>query len=179
MNAFQYDAQRDGFTCPAGQFLQRWNREEPRRRTRYRAPAGICARCPLKSQCSDAKRGRLLSRYDLQEHIDWADGCGSRGLRRRLMERRKIRAEGSFADAANNHGYKRARWRGLGKVELQNVLIATIQNLRKLVRALHAGPKAPAAAKRLIPGLLIVLRLLRETPVRFPCDLQRPTSIFC
>lgn len=66
--------------------------------------------------------------------IDCADGCGSRGRRRHLMRRRKIRVEGSFADAANNHGYKRARWRGRERMTVQNLMIATVQNTRKLLR---------------------------------------------
>jgi Transposase DDE domain len=44
-----------------------------------------------------------------------------------------ILVERSFADAANRHGFKRARWRGLIKQSIQDLLIATIQNLRKLV----------------------------------------------
>lgn len=144
---FRYDAQRDGFTCPAGQFLGFWNREEARQRTRYRAAAGVCAACPLQSQCTTSQTGRLLSRYDLQEYIDWADACGSRSWRRGMMRRRKIRAEGSFADAANNHGYKRARWRGLGKVTVQNLMVAAVQNIRKLIRAIRriTNPAGKAA----------------------------------
>ncbi|MDP7220245.1 MAG: IS1182 family transposase [Arenicellales bacterium] len=142
---FHYDAQADGFICPAGQFLKRWNREEAKRRTRYRAAGRTCANCRLKSKCTDGKTGRIISRYDLQESIDWADSQGPLSWRRRLMRRRKIRAEGSFADAANNHSYKRARWRRLSKVKIKNVLIATIQNVRKLMRA---SPPRP------YPGLL-------------------------
>ena len=37
--------------------------------------------------------------------------------------------ERSFADAANRHGFKRAGWRGLVKQPIQDLLIATIQNL--------------------------------------------------
>jgi hypothetical protein len=61
-----------------------------------------------------------------------------------MMRRRKIRAEGTFADAANNHGFKRARWRGLVKVRIQNILIATMQNARKLIRA-GRGPQNTCA----------------------------------
>lgn len=42
--------------------------------------------------------------------------------------------EGSFADAANNHGFKRSRWRGLEKVTIQNFLIAAVQNIRILIK---------------------------------------------
>ncbi len=155
---FHYDASGDCFVCPAGQVLKRWNREPKRRRTRYRTARGVCPSCPLKSQCTDSRSARLLSRYDLQAYIDWADGCWSRGMRRWLMRRRKIRAEGSFADAANNHGYKRARWRGLWKMHIQNVLIATIQNLRKLLRKGRFGK--PGAAEAVLSALFTRIQCL-------------------
>ena len=56
--------------------------------------------------------------------------------------------EGSFADAANNHHYKRARWRGLANMRIQNLLVAACQNLRKLLKA-EKRRKTPA--NRLIP----------------------------
>jgi len=164
---FHYDAEVDGFICPAGQFLKRRNREEARRRTRYRAAKGVCENCPLKNQCTDGKTGRMLSRYDLQEYIDWADSQGPGSWRRRLMRRRKVRAEGSFADAANNHGYKRARWRGLAKVGIQNVLIATVQNVRKLMRA---SPKR-ACCGALQKALLAAHRVF-FTPREAMCRLR-------
>jgi hypothetical protein len=42
--------------------------------------------------------------------------------------------EGSFADAANNHGFKRSRWRGLWRQTVQDYMIAVCQNLRILVK---------------------------------------------
>ena len=42
--------------------------------------------------------------------------------------------EGSFADAAGNHGFKRARWRRLHNQQIQDLLIATCQNVRILMR---------------------------------------------
>jgi len=63
------------------------------------------------------------------------------------MSRRKYKAEGSFADGANNYGFKRARWRGLDKMEIQNLMIAAIQNLGKLLRYDGFGGRLIAAAK--------------------------------
>ena len=51
--------------------------------------------------------------------------------------------EGSFADAVNNHGFKRARWRRLQRQQIQDDLIATVQNVRILLR--HARNPDPAA----------------------------------
>ena len=57
------------------------------------------------------------------------------------MSRRRFVIEGSFADAANNHGYKRARWRRIWRVTIQNFLIAALQNLRKLLSFITKKPR--------------------------------------
>jgi len=44
----------------------------------------------------------------------------------------RLLLEGSFADAANNHGFKRARWRRLLRQQIQDYLTAAIQNIRIL-----------------------------------------------
>jgi hypothetical protein len=52
--------------------------------------------------------------------------------------------EASFADATNNHHFKRARWRRLWRQQIQDYLIAAIQNARILLK--HYQPKRTAAA---------------------------------
>lgn len=129
---FIYDPATDTYRCPAGETLTRYGICDNRRR--YRTRHGVCSACPLQTQCTASSQGRVLSRQVRQDAIDWADTCLRPAQRKTRMRRRKIRAEGSFADAANRHGYKRARWRRLQRVTMQNQLIATVQNLRKLLR---------------------------------------------
>jgi len=146
---FRYDEQHDEYICPAGHRLKRKPARRRRRSdtpVRYYADADRCQSCPLREQCTKNANGRTIVRDPDQWYVEWADGCGSRAERRRLQGRRRVVAEGSFADAANNHGFKRARWRRLWRVEIQNLLIATAQNLRKLVRALGRGPRRSAVA---------------------------------
>ena len=57
-------------------------------------------------------------------------------------KRRQHLIERSFADASNLHGFKRARWRGLIKQSIQDLLIATVQNLRKLIGAIQNAPES-------------------------------------
>ena len=57
-----------------------------------------------------------------------------RSKAQRDRRRRQHLAERSFADAANNHGFKRARWRRLWRVQIQDWMIAAIQNVRILLR---------------------------------------------
>lgn len=60
--------------------------------------------------------------------------------------RRKWLMEGSFADSANNHGFKRSRWRRLHNQKIQDYLIAAIQNVRILMRHLQRKRKVAVMA---------------------------------
>ena len=60
--------------------------------------------------------------------------------------------EQSFADAANNHHFKRSRWRRLWRQQIQDYLIAAIQNVRILLA--HPTPKRNAAAALVPPATL-------------------------
>jgi len=146
-DAFKYDSQCDCYICPAQQQLHRYYRNKPCHDNTYsyRAKRKICEQCKYFTQCVSSKNfGRQIDRNLDSEYTNWADGCLGSDTRRRLMTRRRAKAEGSFADAANNHGFKRARWRGIVKMRIQNLMIAAIQNLRKLMR--HLGRNAIAAA---------------------------------
>ena len=143
---FIYDKQQDCFICPAGQKLARFYRKEERNCWVYRANRAVCEKCELFSNCiNSAAQGRQVQRADGACYIEWADSCMSGSLRKYLLGRRKYKAEGSFADAANNHGFKRARWRGRTGMVIQNLMIAAIQNLRKLIRSLGNKPVTKAA----------------------------------
>ena len=59
--------------------------------------------------------------------------------------------EGSFAQATR-FGLKRARWRGQWRVQIQDYLIAIVQNIELLIA--HSAPK---------PKIALALANLRET----------------
>jgi hypothetical protein len=64
--------------------------------------------------------------------------------------------ERSFADAANNHHFKRARWRRLWRQQIQDYLIGAIQNVRILLA--HQNPKPSAAAAVALPASMTRLQ---------------------
>jgi len=128
---FAYVAERDVYICPAGKELQRrsWNRK--RKWMKYRIDKEQCASCELRSQCTNDKNGRSISRLPGDDLItagrqDAASEEGIKDLKRRqhLMER-------SYA-YGKRFGYKRARWRALWRVSIQQLLVATVQNLKKM-----------------------------------------------
>lgn len=164
---FIYDQKQDCYYCPAGQQLRRKQIKRQERTVVYQADRQVCQQCPHLKQCvSSQHAGRQVQRNLNHKYIDWADGCLNRYERKRLMARRKYKAEGSFADAANNHGFKRCRLRGIEKATIQNRMIAAIQNLRKLLCAINTKPAA-GACKRLLERLkrhcINALGLLRNS----------------
>jgi len=59
----------------------------------------------------------------------------------------RIRSEHVFAEGKNEHGLRRARRRGLERVDQQSVLSAVVQNLKRLVAFRgRTGPGAAAAS---------------------------------
>ncbi len=161
--AFTYDREEDCFFCPAGQRLELYHRNRAAQRNRYRASGEVCAACRLRRRCTTSTGGRRVERHIKQDEIDWADARLSLPQRRRLMRRRKIRAEGSFAEAERYH-FKRSRWRGLAPARIQNLLIASIQNLRILVKAVG----------RRVSGIGRVVTGLRPSLRRFLGSLLAP-----
>jgi transposase len=134
--AFEYDAKTDTYRCPANQTLTRRNYHPARHYWEYAGRKKVCAQCRLRSACTRNKSGRTINRHEQQALLEKGrmESLTEEALANR--KRRQHWMEGSFADAANNHGLKRSRWRGLWKQTIQDLLIATCQNLRKLGKAL-------------------------------------------
>ncbi len=52
---------------------------------------------------------------------------------KKKMSERMWKIEGLFAEAKDNHGLARAKYRGRAKVQIQAYLTAMVQNLKRLV----------------------------------------------
>jgi transposase len=130
---FIYDASCDVYVCPAGNLLKRRHHKPQRRAYYYGCSSKLCGACELQSQCTRAQTGRTVIRHERQELVDAARTISRSYAARQDRRKRKYKMEGSFADAANNHGFKRSRWRGLRWQKVQDWLIACCQNLRILV----------------------------------------------
>jgi len=139
--AFTYNAETDTFTCPAGQSLKRRRFYKKRQHYEYVASAGTCNSCQLKEKCTKAKSGRTLKRHLRQDDLDvMLEKANSREAKKDIRTRQHL-MERSFA-RGTRYGYKRARWRGLWRVQIQEYLTSSIQNIMILVR--HIKEPAPA-----------------------------------
>ena len=144
---FSYDAQSNTYRCPANQIMKP-RRLHPQRLTwEYVTAKGTCLVCKLRALCTRSRTGRTIHRHRDQGLLEKARKIASSKAAKRDLKRRQHLMERSFADAANCHGLKRARWRGLWKQAIQDLLIATVQNLRKLLR--HLSQTEPELANNL------------------------------
>ena len=146
VSRFVYEPARDRLRCPQGHYLKA-HQERPQEQLKVyliEDPAA-CARCALRAQCTQSKRGRSIRRHVQAEVVEAARREAGSMAARYSRKRRQHVMEGSFADAVNNHGAKKARWRGLGRQRLQSWLIAAVQNLRILLRRQARRPLWAAA----------------------------------
>jgi transposase len=131
--AFSYDPHTDTFLCPAGQRLRKRNYSKRRKQFEYKASVKTCSACHLKDKCTRAKGGRTLRRHARQDDLDkMIEEAKSRNSKEDLRERQHL-SERSFAESTR-YGFKRARWRGQWRMEIQDFLIAAIQNIVILIR---------------------------------------------
>jgi hypothetical protein len=142
---FRYDPDSDTYTCPAGQVLKNKRHHKKRKAYEYSAKAKVCRACELRSNCTSSKNGRSVKRHYDQELIDGARAESRSSSAKKDRRRRKHLIEGSFADAANNHGFKRSRWRRLWRQSIQDFMIAACQNIRILIENTPPAPRSYAS----------------------------------
>jgi len=153
--AFSYDPQTDRYRCPAGQELKPRRHHVKRQAVDYLCARGICDACALRSQCTTAKTGRSIKRHLRQDELDrMRDRARSAPSRQDIRTRQHL-MERSFARAVR-YGFKRARWRRLWRVQIQEYLTAAVQNLMTLLRHVKergttCGVRLPEAAPGAFP----------------------------
>jgi transposase len=130
---FNYDAVTDTFTCPAGKKLHKRNFYKKRQHYEYKAPKGECAQCHLKKECTRAKDGRTVKRHIRQKDLDAMLNAALRPEAIQDLKTRQHLSERSFA-RSTRYGFKRARWRGLWRMQIQDYLIAAVQNIQTLLK---------------------------------------------
>ena len=141
---FRYSPDEDCFICPAGRRLKPRKFKKKRNHFEYSLPAKVCNKCLLKPQCTRSKHGRTLKRHVRQDDLDRMLIQSQCRAAKRDIRKRQHLMERSFA-RSNRYGYQRSRWRRLWRVQIQEYLTATIQNIMTLVRNVKERNKAAAA----------------------------------
>ncbi len=130
---FSYDSQNDTYTCPAGKRLRLKTRRLEKQRLDYSARASDCNVCNLRPQCTRNKIGRTIQRYLRQDDLEEMREVARTPKGKQDLKTRQHLMERSFAYAVPL-GFKRARWRRLWRVQIQEYLTASIQNIKRMIK---------------------------------------------
>ncbi|KHS81224.1 IS1182 family transposase [Pectobacterium brasiliense] len=129
---FTYDPERDVYICPAEECLTYGTTDRNGYR-HYRSDVTLCAGCALRDNCrKNSKKQRTLTRHVWEEAKEKANALRLTEWGKKVYARRKETVERSFADAKQHHGHRYARFRGRMKVQMQCLLAATAQNMKKM-----------------------------------------------
>jgi transposase len=144
---FTYDAERDVMVCPQGTILKFRHRDDAAERWLYRAPPSICNACSFKAACTTSSQGRLVGRSFHAEYLERVRGYQDTPTYQKAMRKRSVWIEPLFAEAKGWHGLRRFRLRGLANVNIEALLIASGQNLKRWLAATGWGRRwGPAGA---------------------------------
>jgi len=150
---FEYDGESDTYRCPAGQRLKPKSLHRSRQSRDYAAPKKICGACELREQCTRNKSGRTVKRHLRQEELDGMREASRSAIAKRDIKMRQHLMERSYARGAW-YGFDRARWRGLWRVQIQEYLIAAIQNIQVLLRYGSYFKRSPSVMMEQIRGAM-------------------------
>ena len=152
---FTYDPHSDVYHCPGDQEL-RFRKHKYTERTRvYQGPAAACNACALKPHCTPSAKGRHVKRSFDEASLDRVRAYHATEPYAKAMRKRKVWVEPLFAEAKDWHGLRRFRLRRLENVNMEALLIAAGQNVKRLLA--HSGwgrrPFPSGAAGTVLPAL--------------------------
>lgn len=152
---FIYDPETDCYHCPDGQTLRRETAKYTEGKIVYRTDRGICNACALRAWCTSSKEGRRIHRSIDEDYLDRVRAHHQTEAHEKAMRKRKLWTEPLFAEAKLWHGMRRFRLRRLWRVNIEALMVAASQNLKRLLRWCGRGLK-PAS------GMAVSLPLTEE-----------------
>jgi hypothetical protein len=153
--AFQVTVERRAAICPAGHPNSQCSRleEQTTGRVSYRFEwdTATCAACALRQTCIKANhphRSLVVGEHHTVLQARRAEQK-TPSFKERMRHRNAI--EGTQSELVRAHGLRRARYRGLAKVKLQNYFIGAACNLKRWLRRL-AWELQNASSKATLSG---------------------------
>jgi hypothetical protein len=176
---FRYDSKNDHYLCPAGQRLPFQSEDHHNRRKRYRAKASICNACQLKAKCTTSSEGgRMLYRPLEEDFYDRVRGYRGTFAYEKALRKRQVWVEPLFGEAKEWHGMRRFRLRRLEKVNIEALLIASGQNVKRVLAFGGHRPKKLAQVAALRPPSASGRKIRCAREHRSSRSSWRPTKEF-
>jgi hypothetical protein len=153
-SAFDIDAQNHRVTCPVGHTTTTFQATPEGGKTFVFG--GVCAECPLRSQCTTSKTGRSISVHPQEARLQAARAYqktpeGKARLRQRVVVEHRLARLGQL-------GIGQARYLGRTKTRLQLMLASSLANFRWVwnqearQKAISGSDGFSLSARRLLNG---------------------------
>lgn len=131
---FRYEPETDSYVCPANKRLLRKHTNNKDRYTMYKASAGDCGICSLKSRCTQAPR-RGLARHLYEDALNRMQAR----VTPEAMRLRRSTVEHPFATIKYRiFGHPRLLMRGLSGAKIEIGLATMAYNLKRITTLLGA-----------------------------------------
>ena len=130
---FRYDAEQDQYHCPHGAVLPLWKTKYTERVVVYRAEAETCNACPFKAKCTESENGRSVARSFDEEYLERVRAYHETEAYKKALRKRKVWVEPLFGEGKQWHGMERFRLRRLEQVNIEALVTASGQNLKRLL----------------------------------------------
>ncbi len=129
---FRYDAERDAFLQPAGQFLSTRYESKSRDLTKYNyVNPSACRACAIRSRCCTPRTPRKVSRLENEGVLDRM--VEPLKARPEILDRRRETVEHPFGSIKQWMNQGTFLMRGLDKVRAEFSLTALVYNLRRVL----------------------------------------------
>jgi transposase len=149
---FTFEAKADRYCCPQGQPLPRRKTKYSEAEVMYQANAATCNACAVKAACTVSDHGRIVHRSFFADYLEKVRGYHPTAAYQKAMRKRQVWVEPLFAEAKDWHGLRRFRLRGLANANIQGLLIAAGQNLKRILAATGWGRRhAPCGSLITLP----------------------------
>jgi hypothetical protein len=132
-----YNKEEDYYICQEGKLLT----PTPPSETiiRYRSKSSDCKSCISQKSCILKKRKQTEIRHIVlsinqnffEEHLNNM----RKSLFQAALRERMWKIEGIHAEAKHQHSLKKAKYRGISKVQIQAYMTASVQNLKRLIQS--------------------------------------------
>lgn len=150
---FVFDPERDEYRCPQGHSLRRYSTKRTEGVVAYRGEAAVCNACPVKAKCTTSDHGRKVQRSFYVDYLEKVRSYHATEAYKKAMRKRQVWVEPLFAEAKEWHGLRRLRLRGLMNANIQGLLIAAGQNLKRFLAATGWDRRhAPCGSLVALPG---------------------------
>lgn len=169
---FTYLPERDAYLCPQGQELPKAVTSRAGHAYLYQAAARVCNACPVKPACTTSTNGRRIRRPFDQGYVERVRSYHETRACRRAIKKRQVWVEPLFAEAKTLHGLRRFHLRGIEKVNMEGLMIAAGQNLKRLLRHMGTGP----ASQLLLASLSVRLNSLFSRSITADRGLSTATA---